>query len=206
VARSAVLGPGLSDEARAEALAFHLLGRSGVVTRDLAGTEGWWGLAYPALQRLELRGTVRRGYFVAGLAGLQYALPEAVEQLRETHTGADDTVVVVNASDPVFAWVGELAPEGLRWARVPSTTVAWWRGQAVLLAEDNGERVVTAPDAPVDVIRRALEAYLRRPNAPHRLLITTWNGVPTLGSGIQGLLQDVGFQRTPGGLEWWLGR
>ncbi len=203
VARSAVLGPPLTDEARAEALAHYLLGRSGVVTRDMAGAEGLWGLAYPALQRLELRGAVRRGYFVAGLAGIQYALPEAVEQLRESSTAADDAVVVVNATDPVFAWMGELSLEGLRWARVPSTAVVWWRGQAVLLAEDNGERVSTVPDVPVEVVRRALEAYLRRPNAPHRLLITTWNGVPSLGSGIQGLLQDVGFQRTPAGLEWY---
>ncbi len=206
VARSAVLGPALTDEARAEALAAHLLGRCGVVTRDVAGAEGLWGLAYPALQRLELRGAVRRGYFVAGLAGVQFALPDAVEQLRASSTAADDAVVVVNATDPVLAWMGELSREGLRWARVPSTTVVWWRGQAVLLAEDNGERVSTAPDAPVDVIRRALEAYLHRPNAPHRLLITTWNGVPTLGSGIQGLLQAIGFQRTPAGLEWWAGR
>lgn len=202
VARSAVLGPALRDEARAEALALHLLGRSGVVTRDMAGGEGLWGVAYPALQRLELRGAVRRGYFVAGLAGIQYALPETVEQLRAANAGMDDTLVVVNATDPVLAWLGELAPGALRWARVPSTSVVWWRGQAALLAADNGERVTTAPDVPAEIVRRALEAYLQRPNAPHWLLITTWNGVPTLGSGIQGLLQDLGFQRTPHGLAW----
>jgi ATP-dependent Lhr-like helicase len=45
---------------------------------------GWhWPALYAQFQLMEMRGEVRRGYFVQGLPGVQFALPEAVERLRE---------------------------------------------------------------------------------------------------------------------------
>ena len=41
-----------------------------------------WEALSAALSHLELRGEVRRGYFVEGLPGVQFALPEVVERLR----------------------------------------------------------------------------------------------------------------------------
>ncbi|MEO7457095.1 MAG: DEAD/DEAH box helicase, partial [Gemmatimonadaceae bacterium] len=70
-----------------EQVARKWLERYGIVSRD------WWKREHPAmewrtiyheLKRLEFRGEVQRGYFVAGLAGAQFALPEAVEMLRAT--------------------------------------------------------------------------------------------------------------------------
>lgn len=67
--------------------------------------EAWdWGTLYRQLQLMEMRGEVRRGYFVQGLPGVQFALPEAVERLREwttpdTAAGAGD-LVLLNACDP----------------------------------------------------------------------------------------------------------
>ena len=46
-----------------------------------------WGELAEQLGRMELRGEVRRGYFVNGLSGVQYALPQAVEALREARNG-----------------------------------------------------------------------------------------------------------------------
>jgi ATP-dependent Lhr-like helicase len=103
----------------AEAVAEVLLRRYGVVFRGLAVHDSlgvpWRDLQW-ALRRLEDRGLVRGGRFVAGFPGEQYALPHAVEQLaqvrRAPRTGER---VVVNAVDPLNL-VGIVVPG----ATVPS--------------------------------------------------------------------------------------
>jgi ATP-dependent Lhr-like helicase len=69
----------------AEAVAEQLLARWGVVFRDLVARESFtvpWREVLWALRRMEARGTIRGGRFVAGFSGEQYAAPEAVEALR----------------------------------------------------------------------------------------------------------------------------
>ena len=64
-----------------------LLARYGVVFRDLAMRETLavpWREMLWALRRMEARGTARGGRFVTGFVGEQYALPDAVEALRQT--------------------------------------------------------------------------------------------------------------------------
>jgi ATP-dependent Lhr-like helicase len=89
----------------AEAVAEQLLARWGVVFRDLLVREP---LAVPyrdvawALRRLEARGLVRGGRFVSGFVGEQYALPDAVEQLREVRRSPRDGALVrLSACDPL---------------------------------------------------------------------------------------------------------
>ena len=183
-----------------------MLAREGVILRERLDA-GAWSLIYPVLQRLELRGEVRRGYFVSGLSGIQYAQPEAVEQLRAAATAPDDdALIVINASDPANVWSGETGDEAWRVAQLPSTHLVLSRGQPVLVAEDNGERLRTAADATPDQVRRAVSAYLTRPFAPRRVQVNAWNGAPILGSAGQVILQALGFQRLPAGMEWWAGR
>jgi ATP-dependent Lhr-like helicase len=70
---------------RAHALTQVLLERHGVLTRAVAPSEGAAGAfrdVYRVLRGLEERGAVRRGYFVEGLGGSQFALPGAVDVLR----------------------------------------------------------------------------------------------------------------------------
>jgi ATP-dependent Lhr-like helicase len=97
----------------AEAVAEQLLNRWGVVFRDLAVHDSlrlpWRELQW-ALRRLEDRGLVRGGRFVAGFSGEQYALPAAVEQLAHVRkTPRTGERVVVNASDPLNL-VGLIVP------------------------------------------------------------------------------------------------
>ena len=89
----------------AEAVAEQLLTRWGVVFRDLAGRESLglpWRELQRALRRLEDRGLVRGGRFVAGFSGEQYALPAAMEQLaavrKAPRTGER---VTIGATDPL---------------------------------------------------------------------------------------------------------
>jgi len=99
----------------AEAAAEQLLNRWGVLFRDLAVGDGlrlhWRDLQW-ALRRLEDRGLVRGGRFVAGFSGEQYALPEAAEQLTQVRKAPrTGERVVVNATDPLNL-VGVIVPGG----------------------------------------------------------------------------------------------
>jgi ATP-dependent Lhr-like helicase len=106
-------GEGLDREELAEIVAEQLLNRWGVVFRDLALRDSlrlpWRDLQW-ALRRLEDRGLVRGGRFVAGFSGEQYALPEAAEQLaRVRKVQPSGERVVVNATDPLNL-VGLIVP------------------------------------------------------------------------------------------------
>jgi ATP-dependent Lhr-like helicase len=89
----------------AEHVAAQLLARWGVVFWDL-GTRETMGVPWRevrwALRRLEARGLVRGGRFVSGFTGEQYALPEAVEELRRLRRrGRTDELVRLSAADPL---------------------------------------------------------------------------------------------------------
>jgi ATP-dependent helicase Lhr and Lhr-like helicase len=105
VNRASVLGHELPPEERANRLAAVLLARYGVLSREVVereGSGGEWPTLYAQLQRLEMRGEVRRGYFVGGLGGAQFALPEALEKLRSLTGATDDggELLALNATDP----------------------------------------------------------------------------------------------------------
>ncbi len=105
VRRRGTMGPDLSEEERAERIARQWLTRYGIVSRDWWQRERPpvpWRSIYRELKRLEFRGEVRRGYFVKGLGGAQFALPDAVEWLRAVASEDQSSAgfVVMAASDP----------------------------------------------------------------------------------------------------------
>jgi len=92
-------------DALAEAIAEQLLVRWGVVFRDVVARETialpWRDVVW-ALRRMEARGTARGGRFVTGFAGEQYALPEAIDQLRGVRRRERSSEMVrVSATDPL---------------------------------------------------------------------------------------------------------
>jgi ATP-dependent Lhr-like helicase len=102
------LFPGVVDtidrEARLEKWCRLLLARYGVVFRDLLARESaapaWWELVR-VLRRLELRGEIRGGRFIAGI-GEQYALESAISRLRELRDAPDDEQwCLISAVDPL---------------------------------------------------------------------------------------------------------
>lgn len=89
-----------------EHVAMTLLRRYGVVFWRLLEREAdWlppWRDLLRVLQRLEARGVIRGGRFVNGLAGEQFALPEAIPVLREVRRHANDSAFVcVAGTDPL---------------------------------------------------------------------------------------------------------
>jgi ATP-dependent Lhr-like helicase len=120
----------------AEHLARTLLRRYGVVFWRLIEREAAWLPPWRDLlrvyRRLEARGEIRGGRFVAGFAGEQFALPEAVGALRETrrkaHSGA---FVSLSGADPLNL-VGILTP-GPRLSAVTVNRVLYRDGLPVAL-------------------------------------------------------------------------
>ena len=64
------------------------------------GIPGGFSILYDALSQLETLGVCRRGYFVEGLGGAQFALPGAVERLRAQTVVEESPPLVLAATDP----------------------------------------------------------------------------------------------------------
>jgi len=129
-------GEDMDVEGLAEAWAEQLLFRYGVVFRDLIQRESIsipWREVLRALRRMEARGTVRGGRFVAGFYGEQYARPEAVELLRRARRAdRPEEEAHVSAVDPLNL-AGILTPG----AKIPAvhTNVVFFKDGLPLLAE-----------------------------------------------------------------------
>ena len=209
VHRIGVWGKELPSEERIARQARQLLQCYGIVTRQsLEGdSEGaWeWAVLYREFQLMEMRGEVRRGYFVQGLPGVQFALPEAVERLREwtrpLTPGAED-LVLLNACDPgnlfgpALPGFDEQEHDPARFTRIPANYIVLLRGRPVLLLETGGQRVVTLPDLPPGTLRQALELAVEHAGATQRrLTLGEWNGEPILDSAFSPILEATGFRR-----------
>ncbi|HUP25661.1 MAG TPA: DEAD/DEAH box helicase [Thermoanaerobaculia bacterium] len=144
--------------ARAHALASTLLERYGVVAREMALAEeipGGFEAVYRVLSAMEEAGQVRRGYFVEGLAGRQFAQAGVVDRLRslrvddERPSSEDEAPLLLPALDPANPW-GALLPwpelardDGPRPRRAAGTWVALVAGEPVFLLEAGGRSLVT---------------------------------------------------------------
>jgi len=195
-----------------------LLARYGVVTRACLDNEtgAWdWSLIFQQLQRLEMRGEVRRGYFVRGLPGVQFALPEVIERLRAIRDAQEDPgPVVMNTCDPanLYGPTRADAPDGgpqtvqgepLTFARVPSTWLVQHRGLPVLIAGDGGANLTVAQGVDEGLVQRALQALLDHlARFEYRVTVETWNGEPVLESSGRSLLEAVGFYQYYPGMVW----
>jgi ATP-dependent helicase Lhr and Lhr-like helicase len=133
-------GEASRDDERVERIARVLLGRYGVVFRSLLARESrlptWRELAM-VYRRLEARGEIRGGRFVAGFGGEQFALPDAVGRLRAVRklekTGE---MIALSGADPLNL-AGIVTPE----TRVPAITGnrVLFRDGVAIAALDGGE-------------------------------------------------------------------
>ncbi|MFN2169323.1 MAG: hypothetical protein ACK2U9_24075, partial [Anaerolineae bacterium] len=215
VHRFGVLGKAIPETERIARQARQLLARYGVVTRDSLADEigSWeWPSILRQLNQLEMRGEVRRGYFVQRLPGLQFALPDAVEQLRAARdqVPGEAALVVMNACDPanVYGPAQEDGPqieagESLAFSRVPSTWLVQDRGLPVLVARDSGSHLVVTQGMDEGLVQRAVRALLDHiARSIRRITVETWNGVPILDAPGRLVLEGVGFYRDYPGMTW----
>jgi ATP-dependent Lhr-like helicase len=156
------------DRDTIETLARVYLRRYGVVCRRLLEREAVvppWRDLLRAYHRMEARGEIRGGRFVAGFAGEQFALPEAVGKLREVRrTPAAGTIVSLSAADPLNL-IGIVTPD----ARLPALAgnrILYRDGSAIAVREAGEVRVLVPLDAAADW--RVRQALMRRIGAPAR--------------------------------------
>ncbi|ALN80877.1 DEAD/DEAH box helicase [Lysobacter antibioticus] len=149
-----------------EHIAWRLLERYGVVFWRLIQREAAWLPPWRDLlrvyRRLEARGEIRGGRFVSGMSGEQFALPDAVNSLRQIRQrGRDGAVVCVSAADPLNLTGSVLA--GVKVPRIPGARIAFRDGVAVasLLAGQVEELV----ELPADIQREVHRLLLRRPGS-----------------------------------------
>jgi ATP-dependent Lhr-like helicase len=201
--RWASTAPIFSGEPDPRALAELLLERQGIVTRDGVrgeGVPGGYAPVYRELRNLETLGVCRRGYFVEGLGGAQFALPGAVERLRE-HPDAPLPLVLA-AADPAQPYGAALQwPKraGARAARVAGAYVVLLGGAAALYVERGGRSLVPLRDPDAEWLRSALEALVDhvRANGQKRLAVERFDGQPVGETEIMPLLLEAGFLAGP---------
>jgi hypothetical protein len=139
----------------AHARATQLLERYGVLTREAAlgeGIEGGFAGVYPVLKALEERGTVRRGYFVAGLGAAQFALPGAVDRLR-SRRGREARArrpsrrrgAGRHRPGPALRRLAPVAPTDGRPARAAGALVVLVDGEAAVYVEKGGTQPAHVP-------------------------------------------------------------
>ena len=194
-----------TDERR-RALAELLVERHGVLTRAgtlSEGVPGGYAAVYPALSDLETLGVCRRGYFVEGLGGAQFASAGAVERLRDLRDPPPDApphVVVLGAADPAQPY-GAAVPwprrEGGRApSRVFGATVVLVDGRPVIYLERGGRGLLTFPATDERTLAAAVEALAAwvLGDRRRRAGIERVDGAPVFGSPLEAPLAAAGFR------------
>jgi ATP-dependent Lhr-like helicase len=205
-ATSHLVDPSVAPTKRAHARAVQLLERYGVVSREAAQAAevpGGFSSLYPVLREMEDAGKVRRGYFVDGMGGAQFAFAGAVDRLRAARELEDDAIVL-SAQDPANPW-GALLPwpgeaEGPRPRRSAGARVVLVEGEPVLFVEKGGKSLVTLP-ASRDARRlKAAVTALVNKSTRRNLRIAKVDGVEVAQSEHAPTLVDAGFERDHRGL------
>jgi ATP-dependent helicase Lhr and Lhr-like helicase len=189
--------------ARRRALAELLLERYGVLTREQVlaeGIPGGFSAIYSELTQLEMLGVCRRGYFVEGLGGAQFALSGAVERLRAP--------APVQSAPQVLAAVDPAQPYGsvLSWPESPAKTirtagayVVLTGGEPILYLERGGRSLHTLAGADDERLGPALNALVEhvRGGRLKRLALEKIDGEPALTSSLAPRLVELGFHGGP---------
>jgi ATP-dependent helicase Lhr and Lhr-like helicase len=211
-------GPAGADPTRRlHAVAEQLLDRHGILTRGAVVAEripGGFAGVYPVLKAMEDAGRCRRGYFVDGLGGAQFAVPGAVDRLRAlTDPPSSPQTQVLAAADPANPYGAALAwPEraaagseerpGHRPGRKAGAVVILVDGDLVLYVERGGRTLLTFTDHP-DRLARAADALALavRDGALGRLAVEKADGETVFDSPLARALTEAGFRPTARGLR-----
>jgi ATP-dependent Lhr-like helicase len=146
---------------------------------------------------MEESGRIRRGYFVEGLGGSQFALPGAVDRLRSMRE-PDGALVALAACDPANAY-GAILPwprsDG-RMARAAGAYCVLDAGELVLYLERGGRSLLTNGEIRAEHIR----ALMGMAAKAGKVEIQRVDGAGVMESPIAAVLREAGFASTHRGL------
>jgi ATP-dependent Lhr-like helicase len=191
---------------RTRAQAELMLERYGIVTRETVlaeGIPGGFSSLYGELSNLEMLGTARRGYFVEGLGGAQFALAGAVERLRGLPRRDDDEYLILAATDPAQPYGAALPwpkrAEGRRPARTAGAYVLLRNGNPVVYVERGGKGIVRLIELEGEELTAAITelASAAQEKLIPKLGIERVDGEPVMGSGLEEQIIAAGFARQP---------
>ncbi|MGI8425712.1 MAG: Lhr family helicase [Actinomycetota bacterium] len=217
---------------RAHAQAEQLLDRHGVVTRGGAMSErapGGFAGVYPVLKAFEEKGACRRGYFIEGLGGAQFATPGAVDRMREMvnprpysnastdeRTASIPAAIVLAAADPANPHGAALPWPELSAASsgaVPARTrhrpgrkagalVVLVDGALTIYVERGGKTLLTFTEDPAR-LQPAVDALALavREGSLGKLAVEKADGDFILDSPVAKAMETAGFRQTPRGLR-----
>ena len=204
---SSLIDRDVSATEKTLARAQSLLERYGVVSREAAIADevpGGWGPIYRVLRTLEESGRVRRGYFVEGLSGAQFASPGAADRLRAERLDPDDphdvNVLSLASNDPANPW-GSLQswPDRPNTSQAPrrvrSSRVVLADGAPVLFAAPGGRKLTTFGES--IALEPALALLAEHPRALGRrwLLVESIDGISVHESEHIPALKRSGYVR-----------
>jgi ATP-dependent Lhr-like helicase len=191
---------------RARAIGEVLLERYGIVTRETVlaeGLPGGFAALYGELVNLETLGTARRGYFVEGLGGAQFALPGAVERLRAQREESERPLVLA-AVDPAQPYGATLPwprrdDDARRPQRVAGAHVVLAGGEPILFLERSGKGALTLVEPGDPRLRTAFEAVADevRRGRIRKVALERVDGEPVVGGPFGELLLELGFRQSP---------
>jgi ATP-dependent Lhr-like helicase len=207
-----LVGEGRGPTERAHASALALLQRHGVVTREAVlgeGLAGGFASVYPVLRAMEEAGRVRRGYFVEGLGGAQFALPGAVDRLRaerEPSTESSRSALLLAAADPaqpygaILPWPRRDDAERLPLQRAAGAYVILVDGEAAIYVERGARGLLTLPAADDPDVRdaalAALPGLIGEGGPLREIRLERVNRVPPAESDLAEALRGLGFRPT----------
>jgi ATP-dependent helicase Lhr and Lhr-like helicase len=194
-----LLDPAPSPTQTAHARAMQLLDRYGVVTRETVlaeGSPGGFAGVYGVLKALEESGKVRRGYFVSGLGAAQFAVPGAVDRLREHREAtADARAVALPAADPAQPYGATLPwPDaGGRPSRAAGAYVVCLDGRPVAFLERGARTLFTFEGRPADAMWADALVGLVKDGRLRRIELARIDGGPASSSSLAEGLRERGF-------------
>lgn len=219
----AIFGKPATERNLAQRQAHLLLERYGILVKEWyrreTGLLPWYAL-FQALKQMEWRGEVRRGYFIEGLSGVQFALPHALEMFA-THDSSQNfsDPVMLSVLDPAVPYGGgvnlsltDSNGSALSITRQAGNHLIFSGTQPVIYAENYGNRLRRLAGATEEQLAAALAGlrqFLLLPESLRprkRIEVEMWNETPVVTTPAAAWLQQHGFEKEEQKLVLWPSR
>jgi ATP-dependent Lhr-like helicase len=217
----AVQGKKISEVEKIEKQTRLLLWRYGILVKEMYRMEkGFlpWYQIFQCLKRFEWQGEIRRGYFIEGLSGIQFALPEAIEILEEISTikNTIDKVNMVCLTDPALPFGAQLKwnlfdkdNNEIKTTRLDSNHLIFFNDSPIVYLENFASRLCFLKDFKNDFVYEIISQIKSKLLLPQdirprkKIEIQQINGEPATSFELSDDFLANGFEKNGDVLELW---